>query len=224
MTKVIVPSDDCDTTRKLVSLGLEATIICQDEIDGDSDDQYICIDKDDIVPPTNQTIYTESYSSMNGFDLSAEEINLILMLRAERQKQQEKDQNIISEFKKTENEYTAISSPLLLKNDCSRIISNNIFTISFSCACGIYHYSESEYAIYFTDINGNPISSIVKYKGDMAETDYSPQFELNSGISFSKKDTYFLVIIEENGGKSSIVNKNEFHIDITFAQDYDFGF
>ena len=58
----------------------------------------------------------------------------------------------------------------------------------------------------------------------MTQKEFSPQFELKSGLSFNENDSYYLTVTENSNEKSSVVCKNEFHIDITFAQDFDFGF
>lgn len=97
-----------------------------------------------------------------------------------------------------------------------------IFTLRFSCASGASQYSDSEYEIFFVDENGNAVSSVIKYEEDSLQTEFAPQFELNSGVTFNKNEYYYLTITELNNGKSSIISKNKFHVDITFSQDFDF--
>ena len=155
----------------------------------------------------------------NELELSEEEISLILKLRSDKQKSQEQDTR--SKSGKTDDKHIAINSPLVLK-DCSRIISNNIFTLKFSCTNVSSQYSNAKYELYLADEAGNRVSSVIPYTEDPAIAEFSFQFELNGGISFNKNDIYYLTIIEYSNGKSSIVSKNVFHVDITFAQIFDF--
>lgn len=199
LKKVILPTRNCNIDTSVFPNAAE--IVYRDELDKKS--------------------VSEPQPMFNGMELSEEEMALILKLRSDKQKAQEQEQNIRSEFSKTDDEYTAINSPLVLK-DCSRIISNNIFTLRFSCASGASQYSDSEYEIFLTDENGNAVSSIVKYEEEPSRIEFAPQFELNSGVTFNKNEDYYLTITELNNEKSSIVSKNEFHVDITFSQDFDF--
>jgi len=199
LREVILPSRNCNIDLSVFPD--DAEIVYRDEID-----------KKSISDP--QPMF-------NGMKLSEEEMALILKLRSDKQKAQEQEQNVRSEFSKTDDEYTAINSPLVLK-DCSRIISNNIFTLRFSCASGASQYSDSEYEIFLADGSGNAVSSIVKYEEEPSRIEFAPQFELNSGVTFNKNEDYYLTITELNNGKSSIISKNKFHVDITFSQDFDF--
>ena len=111
----------------------------------------------------------------------------------------------------------------------SRKISNNIFTLDFyqKDAVGGKIVSAT-YDIFMSDATGKPVSDIQTIIADKTDSDtmnrtFHKRFTLKNA-EFKKTESYFLTILEKN--TVNIISKDEFSIDIAFANedDFDFGF
>lgn len=86
-------------------------------------------------------------------------------------------------------------------------------------------YVPCTYNVYITDANGNEVSDIQKIIADKTSTvpkdrEFKCTFNLKSQ-QFSNTETYYLVIVDEEGKKVPI--KEEVQIDIAMAiGDFDF--
>lgn len=116
-----------------------------------------------------------------------------------------------------------VSIALLSSN---RKISNMIFNLSFYQKEAVKDsYVQCTYNIYITDANGNEVSDIQKIIADKTSTipkdrEFKCTFNLKSQ-QFSNTETYYLVIVDEEGKQVPI--KEEVQIDIAMAiGDFDF--
>lgn len=87
-----------------------------------------------------------------------------------------------------------------------------------------YNIEPALYHIYFMDSNEKIISDIPKIIADKTDVDTADRifrctFNLKSQ-KYDNKEVYYLVIADENG---TIIQKEEFQIEITFGMDeYEF--
>lgn len=108
----------------------------------------------------------------------------------------------------------------------SRKISNMIFSLSLYQAEAVGgNRKAATYKLYFTDVNGTPISDTCKIIADKTnENAQDRAFRCNFNLKnqkYSSYDTYYLVIEDES--EFAIPQKEEFQIDIPFAIDeFDF--
>ena len=116
-----------------------------------------------------------------------------------------------------------VSIALLSSN---RKISNMIFNLSFYQKEAVKDsYIPCTYNVYITDAAGNEVSDIQKIIADKTSTvpkdrEFKCTFNLKSQ-QFSNTDTYYLVIVDEDGKQVPI--KEEVQIDIAMAiGDFDF--
>ena len=116
-----------------------------------------------------------------------------------------------------------VSIALLSSN---RKISNMIFNLSFYQKEAVKDsYVPCTYNVYITDANGNEVSDIQKIIADKTSTvpkdrEFKCTFNLKSQ-QFSNTETYYLVIVDEDGKQVPI--KEEVQIDIAMAiGDFDF--
>lgn len=116
-----------------------------------------------------------------------------------------------------------VSIALLSSN---RKISNMIFNLSFNQKEAVKDsYVQCTYNVYITDANGNEVSDIQKIIADKTSTipkdrEFKCTFNLKSQ-QFSNTETYYLVIVDEQGKQVPI--KEEVQIDIAMAiGDFDF--
>lgn len=116
-----------------------------------------------------------------------------------------------------------VSIALLSSN---RKISNMIFNLSFYQKEAVKDsYVPCTYNVYITDANGNEVSDTQKIIADKTSTvpkdrEFKCTFNLKSQ-QFSNTETYYLVIVDEEGKKVPI--KEEVQIDIAMAiGDFDF--
>lgn len=107
----------------------------------------------------------------------------------------------------------------------SRKISNMIFNLNFYQKEPVGDkYVSSAYEIYFTNANGRVISDKQKIIADRTsknnkDRDFRCMFHLNAA-TYSNTAMYYLVIEDEN--THEIIDKEEFQIDISFVDDFDF--
>lgn len=116
-----------------------------------------------------------------------------------------------------------VSIALLSSN---RKISNMIFNLSFYQKEAVKDsYVPCTYNVYITDANGNEVSDTQKIIADKTSTipkdrEFKCTFNLKSQ-QFSNTETYYLVIVDEEGKQVPI--KEEVQIDIAMAiGDFDF--
>jgi hypothetical protein len=111
----------------------------------------------------------------------------------------------------------------------SRKISNNIFTLDFYQKDAVGgKVLPAKYDIFMSDTIGSPVSDTQTIIADKTDSDamnrtFHVRFTLKGG-EFKKTESYYLVIAEK--GTTNIVAREEFSIDIAFADafDDDFGF
>lgn len=132
--------------------------------------------------------------------------------------------NDSKEYQRNKNKYDTKPVTIGLLSS-SHKISNMIFTLNFYQKEAVAENREAAtYQLYFTDSNGKQVSDVQKIiadktSGEGQDRTFRVGFNLKP-IKFVNTETYYLVIVDENGME---VEKEEFQIDIAFATD-DFGF
>lgn len=132
--------------------------------------------------------------------------------------------NQSKEYKENKSKYDTKPVEISLLS-ANRKISNMIFSLNFYQKDAVGGNREAAtYQLYFTDSGGKAISDVQKIIADKTsdngqERTFRCSFNLKS-LKFSNTETYYLVIIDENGLQ---VQREEFQIDIAFAVDeFDF--
>ena len=133
--------------------------------------------------------------------------------------------NQSKEYQKNKSKYDTKPVEISLLS-ANRKISNMIFSLDFYQKEAVGGNREAAtYQLYFTDSNGKQISDVQKIIADKTsdngqERTFRCQFNLKS-LKYSNTETYFLVIVDENGLQ---IQREEFQIDIAFAVDeFDFS-
>ncbi len=105
----------------------------------------------------------------------------------------------------------------------TRKISNSIFTLDFYQKDAVSgKMAAAEYEIYLASDAGLAVSDKKTIITDKTSTNgadrvFKTRFTLK-GMEFKKTDTYYLTIVEK--GTTNVVDRIEFSIDITFADDF----
>lgn len=121
--------------------------------------------------------------------------------------------------------YQPIDRVDVVLSSAARKISNNIFTLTFYQAQPCSQKMQPRtVAARMEDAQGNPVSDAHRIVADSATTDNSQRairatFRL-TGSEYDRRAAYFLVMTDEQTGET--LAKEEFTIDIAFAQDFDF--
>ncbi len=104
-----------------------------------------------------------------------------------------------------------------------RKISNMIFSLNFYQKEAVGNNREkANYSLYFTDSTGKVVSDTSRIIADKTEEQdrvFRCTFNLKS-LQFDSKETYYLVISDESG--LQMPQREEFQIDIAFADDFGF--
>lgn len=128
-------------------------------------------------------------------------------------------------LKATSKGYVEIKKVALELLSQSRKISNSIFALDFYQKEAVTGKTvAATYEVYMADAAGMPVSdkrTIIadRKQADEKERVFRTRFTLKS-VSFSKTDTYYLLIADKETKKT--VDKIEFTIDIAFVNDFDF--
>ena len=107
----------------------------------------------------------------------------------------------------------------------SRKVSNSIFALDFYQKEAVSGKTvAATYEVCMTDAAGTPVSDKKTIIADRKQADekervFRTRFTLKS-VSFSKTETYYLVIVDKDTKKQ--VDRIEFTIDIAFINDFDF--
>ena len=107
----------------------------------------------------------------------------------------------------------------------SRKVSNSIFALDFYQKEAVSGKTvAATYEVCMTDAAGTPVSDKKTIIADRKQADekeriFRTRFTLKS-VSFSKTETYYLVIVDKDAKKQ--VDRIEFTIDIAFINDFDF--
>ena len=129
---------------------------------------------------------------------------------------------VIDLLEKANPDYSEHPGKGLLLASKSRIVHNNIFSLDFlfRVNAGAVKQTQSR-SVFMSDSRGNPISEISTLQVNDNEK-YHLTITLSQN-SFSKKEKYYLVVV--NDAQGSVESLTEFKIDIAFSNDFDdFGF
>ena len=132
--------------------------------------------------------------------------------------------NDSKEYQKNKDKYDTKPAEIALLSGTHKV-SNPIFSLSFYQKQAVgYNIEPALYHIYFTDSDEKIISDIPRIIADKTDVDTADRifrciFNLKSQ-KYDNKEVYYLVIADENG---TIIQKEEFQIEITFGMDeYEF--
>ena len=107
----------------------------------------------------------------------------------------------------------------------SRKVSNSIFSLDFYQTEPVGGKTvAATYDIFMADASGKAVSDTKTIIADKTGTNGSERvvrtrFTLKS-VEFKKTETYYLTMVEK--GTTNVIERNEFTIDIAFANDFDF--
>ncbi len=149
------------------------------------------------------------------FNLSNEELSMILQMRKEKQTQAKIEEDKKKEYASNIALMEIGNAPIQPTSN-NRTITNNIFSITFK---QVEKCSENCMAV-FVNSDGEEISNRVEYGVKEIDEEFKLSFELLSQKQFDNTKKYYLFIKDSTSEK--VLGKIEYKINISFASDFDF--
>lgn len=112
-------------------------------------------------------------------------------------------------------DYTADPSTDLKILDSSRLVSNNIFSVTFQGTVG-----RVPLEAFMTDSDGKTISNVKTFTPDGTAQKVTLLLQAGSG-GYDPKAAYYLIVRRQNAGTCAEI-KEQYTINISFASDFDF--